>query len=194
VFNEILTGKATLEPPPSPVQPGVVHLDVEHSCVRCTKSYLAKSGSAPAHCPSCHAIVVQENAAESARAYNAAAANIRSSEASVRLFKLLLVIAAAIVFGFIKYSMRKQMRDDNAAAAARYSHYDDTPAYDEYSSTVEDFSREMCRCSDAMCASQIRNRFQMWQRRQAGVEESSMQAAEPALQRMASCLADLSNR
>lgn len=190
MFNEILTGKATLEPPPQATPPAVGFLDVTHSCVRCTKEYPAKTGSVPGHCPSCHTFVVQENAAASARAFNAAAANIRSSEASVRLIKVLVVIAAAIVFGFIKYNMRKQIREDNAAAHSNNYVY----SYDEYSSTVEDYARQMCGCPDAACASQVRNRFQMWQRRQAGVEDSSQQAAEPALERMATCLSDLGNR
>ena len=193
MFNEILTGKATLEPPQAPAQAAVVFLDVTHSCVRCTKPYLAKSDSVPGHCPSCHSVVVQENAAESARAYNAAAANIRSSEASVRLIKVLFVIAAAIVFGFIKYSMRKQIRDDNAAAASR--NYEYTPSYDdEYSRQIRYFSDDMCSCQDAACASQVRNRFQVWQRRQGGATESSQEAAAPALERMTTCLADISNR
>lgn len=56
------------------------------------------------------------------------------------------------------------------------------------------FSIDMCSCQDAACASQVRNRFQMWQRRQGDATESSQQAAEPALERMASCLADISSR
>jgi hypothetical protein len=193
VFNEILTGKATLEPPRMTVEQVAALPDVTHSCVRCTKQYTAKASSPPGHCSACNAIVVQENAAESARAYNAAAANIRSSQASVRLIKVLFVIAISIVFGFIKYSMRKQMREDNAAAASR--NYEYTPSYDdEYSTQIRYFSNDMCSCQDAACASQVRNRFQVWQRRQGGATESSQEAAAPALERMSTCLADISNR
>ena len=91
MFNEILTGKASLEAksnvPPFPQEP--------------------PRPAPPQQVRTVSAAQYDANVLESARAMHEAEENFRRSEASHRLMKGLLFIGLAILLGFIRYQMRQ---------------------------------------------------------------------------------------
>ncbi len=65
MFNEILTGKATLEPPPAPVEPyrepSVPEVPV--TCASCGTSFRVKVGVEQKLCARCNLAAAEANAA-----------------------------------------------------------------------------------------------------------------------------------
>jgi hypothetical protein len=167
VFNDILTGKASIEPPREPISPYRENNvpPVRHACVSCHETYAAPAGSPRDRCPTCQLAMVELNRQQSDQTFLAAQAQRERAARSHRILYAAIMIAAGIAVVLFRGAMRTQMRED-AAQAAGYHSYGDYKSErdsvyptDEYSSRIHDMADEMCRCSDLACARNVQARF-----------------------------------
>lgn len=171
MFNDILTGKASLEPPKAPP---VVE-------------------QAPPPKPTLTPEQIAANEAASAKAMRDAEAAFRKNESSHRILVTCIVIFCGLAFAFIRTQMKKQMREDNARAAG-YSSYDNykeesAKVYptDEYSYKVNDFARQMCNCDDLNCARTIAAQNSRHLKSSAPSDDESRASVEQDLRKLADC-------
>ena len=200
MFNEILTGKASLEvkpPPADPYREESVPAEITLKCLRCSKDYTAKGGTAPGNCGACNALIAQENAAASAAAFREAEDRFNRNEASHRILKALLFVAFLIVVAFVRYQMRKAQRDD-AARAAGYSDYSDyktesAKVYptDEFSYRVSSLASDMCYCQDLACGRNVYAQYSRYVKSNAPSDDKASESAEQDGLKLADCLATL---
>lgn len=176
MFNEILTGKASLEPKsaPPPTAP-------------------------PAPAAPVPAAVVQANQAQSAAALHAASLGARRNDASHNLFRVIVLVVVAIGLGFFRYGMRKQEREDAAQAAGyrNYGEYERERAAvyptDEYSYKVSQFADEMCRCSDLACSRDVLAQFSRYLRSGTPSDDKASESVAADSQRLYDCAAKFEN-
>lgn len=172
MFNEILTGKASLEEP---------------------KTVPPVAEPPPPPRPVISPEQAAANAAASAQAMREAEAAFRKNEASHRLLVTCLVVFVALALGFIKYQMKTQMREDSARAAG-YSSYDEykeesAKVYptDEYSRRVNRFATEMCWCQDLACARNVQAQYTRYLRSSAPSDDESRASVEQDSRKLAEC-------
>lgn len=116
MFNEILTGKASLDPksPPliaSPIGEPVV--DQHRTCTTCGRPFVA-SASHHVKCGPCNVATIQQAQQESARNLAAAALRQQSDERTWTVLRWIFVALVGLGLAFYRYGMRKQMAEDNA--------------------------------------------------------------------------------
>jgi hypothetical protein len=198
MFNEILTGKASLDPQPKPLEPfreaGELP-PVTETCVGCGRSFKAPANRIATHCASCMLQIAELNAANDRMAFVAAEAEAQRKQNSQRLFSIIggiVVVAGLIVF---KAGMRSQMRED-AAVGAGYKSYDEYKELrdeirlspnDEFSSRLSDFASDMCRCKDLQCARDIQATLTNFTRTHSPSDDQSNASARVSLGRLADC-------
>jgi hypothetical protein len=167
MFNDILTGKASLDPKPAPgpYREQAALPPISHACIACGQTYQAPSGSAPGRCSPCHVSFVEENARQSALAVQAGQEHLRRSEKSHRTMRTIFFITACLVAAAIKYGMHAQQRDD-AAQAAGYRDYSDYESQrdaiypaDDFSATSQQLAAAMCACRDVACAERVAKEY-----------------------------------
>jgi hypothetical protein len=171
MFNDILTGKASLEPPQAP----------------------PAADQSPPPRPALSPEQIAANEAASARAVREAETAFRKAESSHRLLVTCIVLFIGLALGFIRYQMRKQIRDDRARTAgyASYDDYKDESANvyptDEYSRKVNDFARQMCSCDDLACARNVQAQYTHHLRSSAPSDDDSRTSAEQDALKLADC-------
>jgi hypothetical protein len=200
MFNEILTGKASLEAKPPAVDPyreESIPAEITLTCLRCSKEYTAKGGTAAGNCGACNAVIAQENAAASAAAFREAENRFNKNEASHAVMKTLLVIGFLVVIAFIRHQMRKAQRDD-AAQAAGYSDYNDyktesAKVYptDEFSHRVNSFASDMCYCQDLACGRNVYAQYSRYVKSNAPSDDKASESAQQDAQKLGDCMATL---
>ncbi len=168
MFNDILTGKASLEPAPSVVDP-------------------------PPPKPALTPEQIAANEAASAKAMRDAETAFRKNEASHRLLVTCIVLFVGVAFAFIRYQMKKQMREDSARAAG-YSSYDNykeesAKVYpsDDYSYKVNQFARDMCSCPDLACARTVQAQYTRHLRSSAPSDDNARASVEQDARKLAGC-------
>lgn len=173
MFNDILTGKASLEPPKAP--PAV------------------DDAPPPPARPALSPEQIAANEAASAKAMRDAETAFRKNEASHRILIACLVIFAGIMFAFIKSQMKKQIREDNARAAG-YASYDEyktesAKAYpsDEYSRTVNRLASDMCYCQDLACGRNVLAQVTHHLKSGAPSDDQAQASVDQDLQKLAGC-------
>ncbi len=196
MFNDILTGKASLEPKPEPQSPyreQAVLPPVQHVCVACGQRYKAPADSAPGRCPTCHVAMVEENTRQSALAAHAGQDHFRRAARSHRMLRGFLVIAIGVGVALFRYGMRTQMRED-AAQAAGYHSYGEYKAErdavyptDEYSYRIHDLAAEMCRCNDLACARNVQAQYRQYARSGSPSDDTARESAEQDGTHLADC-------
>ena len=145
MFNDILTGKASLEPKAPPV--------------------VDAPPPPPPPAPALTPEQIAANEAASARAMREAEIAYNKNQASHRLMVTLGVIFLAAVLAFIRHQMRKQAREDSAKAAgySSYADYKEESAKvyptDEYSYKVHELAGDMCGCHDLACARDVQAKY-----------------------------------
>ena len=126
-----------------------------------------------------------------ARHHAEAMAGIEQRARHQRLLRIGLVVACGLCIGFVKYQMKKQIREDNAMMdRASYSPLAlDTP----YSYELSHFASDMCGCQDIACARDVERRFTVWSRTPEGTPSSddTTDASEQELQRYGDCMGKL---
>jgi len=106
MFNDILTGKASLEPKREsngPYREQAVLPPIQHVCVTCGQRYQGPAGSVPGCCSTCHVAIVEANARESALAVHAAQEHARRAGKSHRVLRALLIVAIGIGAALFRY-------------------------------------------------------------------------------------------
>lgn len=198
MFNDILTGKSSLEPKPAPMAPyreqGVVP-PVQETCVGCGRTFPAPANTIATHCQSCLLSIRELNAQNERVAFMAAEDEARRANNSHRLFAIIGGIVVVVGLGIFKFGMRSQMRED-AAIGAGYSSYDDYKrdservyATDEYSSEVHSIASEMCFCKDLKCARDVQSKFINYSRSHAPSDDMAEKYARQESIRLADCQA-----
>jgi len=199
MFNDILTGKATLEPKPQVVDPDREPSipQVTLTCVGCKQTYPANTGTPPGHCRVCNLAIVEANAAASARALREVENRMRRSAVSHRVLKIIVVLLVGVGLVVMKTAMRKDQRDD-AARAAGYRDYSDYQAADnavyptdEYSYRVSELTSEMCRCPDLACARNVLAQYTRYIRSSSASDDTARESAERDGARFYECQAKL---
>lgn len=159
MFNEILTGKSTLERAPAQASPyreeSVPQITLV--CSDCQARYQAPVGTPPGRCGACHVALVSRNQAASTAALHESLAAIDERRRHYRWFRRAMILAVACVLAFIKFEMRK----DLAASQPR-----EQPVYisDPYIDQIRSYAIEMCACPDAACTTTVRAKWMNWQR------------------------------
>ncbi|MDB4957099.1 MAG: hypothetical protein JWO36_4668 [Myxococcales bacterium] len=193
MFNEILTGKASLEnkpPPAGPYRESSVP-DVTLTCTDCQKAFVTKAGSGATKCAVCHVLAVQANAAASSRAVENANATLRRSGSNATMFRIMIVVAIAIGLGIFKTGMRRQLDEDaRIASGDRDSFRSYFGPQDPFTAKVASFAEQMCSCGDAACARAIHGQFQMWSRshQDAPQDDQASDAAAEQTTRYFDCM------
>jgi hypothetical protein len=191
MFNEILMGKETLEPPPEPVSPYRVQSIPETAsatCVDCQSAFTTKTSANSVRCPACRGAMVQRNEAESARIYAEAEAQAAASQRSMRRFKWAGFAVLSVTLGLIKGQMRQEIADDQAAQAAAslpyYSSYSDA-----YSTDLHYLANDACACKDLKCARDVQARVaQMLERSTGPSDDVADEQGRKSLELIGQCL------
>ena len=172
MFNDILTGKASLEAPKAPPP---------------------ATDAPPPPRPVLTPEQVAANEAASRQAMRDAEAAFRKNESSHRILVTCIVLFVGIALAFIRTQMRKQMREDNARAAG-YSSYDNyqeesAKVYptDEYSYKVNQFASDMCFCQDLACARNVQAQYTRYLRSSAPSDDESRASVEQDSRKLAEC-------
>jgi len=170
MFNEILTGKATLEPPPPAMAGGPYRApevpNENRTCAHCRQTFVVPATSPAQTCVACQLA----NAQASSPSYTYQnQADLQPSRTP--FFVIRLAIAGVILLGGAIYS---QVNGD--AARVR---------------EAENMADEACSCSDANCAENVRSEFLSWASThgEERVDDSDYQAVENSAERLASCVA-----
>lgn len=200
VFNDILTGKASLEPKPeaeSPYRKAAELPPVNHNCLACGASYQGPAGSVAGRCPTCYVAMVTTNEAESNRIRGEALLGAEKSKRSMRIVKLTLFAGFAIAGGIMKAQMRDQVRD-NKAQAAGYRDYADYNAQqsapgpnDELSQEIHWVVNEACGCQDAMCVRDKDVKLRRLMRDGSPSDDRSAESVRTDLSHFADCTANI---
>jgi hypothetical protein len=133
VFNEILTGQATSGDTRAPSDPYRAAGEVSTlECASCHERFPA-SQALQGQCRTCtksmhDPLAVLRAQEQSARVYADVQGEQDRRARNARILRAVLLIAAAIVFGLIRYGMRTQLREDLRQSHG-YSSYqgEDTP-------------------------------------------------------------------
>jgi len=198
VFNEILTGKASLEPKPEPMAPyrelGTMP-PVHHACVTCSQRYLAPAGSTASLCATCQLEIVEANARNDRLAFQLSEDQARRAARSHRWMATIIGTLVVVGLGLFRYGMRSQMRED-AAIGAGYESYSEYEAErdavyptDEYSRQVQSMADDMCRCSDLPCARNLQRLFGQFVRSHSPTDDKADESARADSIRLADCQA-----
>ena len=197
MFNEILTGKASLEPKPAAAIPPAALPPVQHDCIDCGRRYEAAAGSASARCGACHVAMVERNTALSAQLMHATGDRMRRDARNRMIVRVVLglVVSAGIIA--FRAGMKHQMRDD-AAQAAGYRDYDEYKSErdavyptDEFSQRVQSFANDMCRCTDLACARTTLAQYRSFLRSGQPSDDTAQASADRDDQRLRDCEANL---
>ena len=198
MFNEILTGKATLEAQPpqaSPYREQATLPSIKHACMRCQQTYSAPAGSTAGNCPACCMTV----AALSTDAVHRAMAEQARRDRSHKLFRGALFVVIAIGVAAFRWGMRTQMREDAAVGAGYHSYAEyqaeQSAVYptDELSQTVHDFANELCRCSDLACSRNVQAQLRLYVRNHGTTDDRARASVDADTERLYACAAKLEN-
>lgn len=197
MFNDILTGKATLEPKPeteSPYRKAAELPPQKFTCVVCGSVYEAAAGSTHGRCSPCFLAMVEKNTADSDRYRREAAAQMARNARSQKIVRIGLALGASALFAFIKIQMRDQQRED-AAVGAGYKSYADYQAQengpDELAAQVHDLAQDGCSCMDAMCARDKEVKLRRLMQDASPSNSASRDAIAADVSRFADCAAKL---
>lgn len=195
MFNDILTGKASLEPTPEgdgggPYRkPQVPQVSV--TCVDCKKPYAVPANTPPGRCALCHVRFAEANTPMNVRANDWQ----ERQDQSHRVFRVVVGIAIAVGVAIFRVGMRHSMEED---ARGSYSYqepvYDDKPydpalEPDVFSAKISSFADQMCACADRDCAWRVENDFELWSRaNQAPTDEATTEAVIRHMKLFTSCL------
>lgn len=202
MFNDILTGKSSLEPQPTPMEPyrepGAVP-PVDETCVGCGMKFEVPANTIATHCASCKLQIVELNARNDQMAYLAAEDDHRRKQNSQRLFAIIGGAVVLIAVFAFRYGMRSQMRDD-AAQAAGYHDYDqykreaaEASLYpsDDYSRRASSLASDMCSCKDLKCAREVQATFTNYVRSHGPSDDNSERSSAASLEKLGNCQATL---
>ena len=196
MFNELLTGKATLEPAPEPQapyrEPGVLP-PLEHTCATCHRSYRGPAGSVAGTCASCQLAVRELDARNDALAFQQAEAAQQRVHNRHKLFVFIGGLVVVALLGVFKFGMRSQLREDLAQGAG-YKSYDaykkqrDTVSpSDAYSQRVHSLASDMCFCKDLKCARDVQTTFVNYARTHSPSDDTSEASAKVDLDKLGDC-------
>jgi len=172
MFNEILTGKATLDPQPvshSPYRTESVP-QVTWTCVDCNANYQASVGTPRGRCGPCQLAMASRNQAASNAALQASLAAIDERRRGHRWIRWALGAVLACVLAFIRMEARKDLAASQPRELAVY-------VSDPYVDQIQSYAGEMCACADAVCASTVRAKWMNWQRYAIQPTDSDVLAA-----------------
>ncbi len=202
MFNDILTGKASVAPEPAPMEPyreqGALP-PVTETCVGCGMSFKAPAGTVATHCPSCQLRTFELNAQNDRMAFLAAEEDHRRKQNSQRLFAIIGGVVVLIGLVFFRYGMRSQRRDD-AAQAAGYSDYDDYKREraavrlypsDDYSRQLDSLASDMCYCKDLKCARDVQTKYVNYVRTHGPSDDDSEASARASIEKLGTCQATI---
>jgi hypothetical protein len=192
MFNEILTGKASIEPQPAVADPYRQESvpDVSKTCVDCQQTFTTKITNPVTRCQRCHLTLVEANAAASARAYAETEAQLSRERTHAWIRRAVLILICGTIVAFIKYEMRKQYAEDMRAANGGLS-YSNEHYYDPYVSQTRGYADHMCFCEDLKCARDVQREYTLWSRNTTDRPENddAAAAASVELERLGNCLA-----
>jgi hypothetical protein len=119
VFNEILTGKATLEQKPAAADPYRQQSipEITLTCSDCGATYKATVGTPPGRCGVCNVKLAERTTAANAQAHAAMHAAVERSQRSHWWLKVALTVLICLAAGLCKMAMRHQFREDMRAAS-----------------------------------------------------------------------------
>jgi hypothetical protein len=167
MFNEILTGKASIEHTP-PVAPPV---------------------QAPA--PSRVSPAALANAEASARAFAESEAQRRRAQNSHRILAVAAAVVASLGFAMFRWGMRDAYEKDLRAGYG-YSDESSSVTYDPFVSEARGFASQMCSCADKQCAWSVQATFDRWVRQTTPPTNTAvLDAAAAETERYQACLAKL---
>src|SRR6185312_6104059 len=111
MFNEILTGKSSLEPARTAESPYRTESvpQISLTCVDCHAHYLAPVGTPPGRCGACHVALVARNQAASQAALYGSLAAIDERRRGYRWMRWALLATVSVTLGLIKMQMRKDI-------------------------------------------------------------------------------------
>ena len=193
MFNEILTGQASLEQKAVVADPYRQESipQITLTCVDCAKTYPANIGTPPGRCGACHVRFAEANAAASARAYAGVQDGIERRKRNAWLLRTAALTVCGIALALFKLGMRHQMAED-ARQAAGVSGHESTASFDPYAMQADDFARTMCACHDASCAQDTLVQFERWTRATPSPTDSdALDAASAATAKLGDCYAKL---
>ena len=197
MFNEILTGKASNQPPPEPISPYRENVvpPIRHMCISCSESYDAPAGSEPDRCPTCRLAMAELNRRESDHVFQAAQVQRARAERSHRILYGIIMVAAIIAVGFARYAMHAQMREDAAAGAGYHSYADYKTerdmvyATDDYSIRIHELAGDMCACKDLACARNVQTQFVRFARTGSPGDDMARKSVDQDTVRLGECQA-----
>jgi len=196
MFNDILTGKATNEPPKevSPYrEPGAVEL----ACTICKQVYRAAPGSVAGACTACRAMIdAQLAAANSAAVYDAIADHAHLARRR-KIVRAILVVVIGLGVGLFRCGARRQMREDLAVGAGYHSYAeykaerDAVYPTDEVSYKVEELADTLCRCTDLACSRNVEAEFTRYRQHNSPSDERARASVDQDTERLYACAAKL---
>ena len=172
MFNEILTGKSSLEPAritESPYRTESVP-EISLTCAECNARYVAPVGTPAGRCGACHVALVARNQAASRAALYGSLAAIDGRRRGHRWMRWALLATVSVTLGLIRMQMRKDLAASEPRQRAVY-------VADPYVQQIRDYGVEMCGCADAACASTVRAKWMNWQRYAIQPTDSDVLAA-----------------
>jgi hypothetical protein len=195
MFNEILTGKQTLDQPPVSMDPYRVESvpEVSVMCVSCLEDFKTKVQNKDAmRCPPCHVSFVEANQAASARALREAEGRFEKSRRDRRLYVLAIGAFFAIAGAFTRYQMKK----DFAEAWGHKSESTYVGSYsDDYSYALYNFSGDACRCQDLKCGRDVQIKVDQFLKRAPGPSsDTASEQGSKSLEAIADCLGKLESQ
>ncbi len=196
MFNEILTGKSSLEPKPEPMAPyreQGVPAPVRETCLGCKQVFQVPANTIATHCQSCRLSIIEINARNDRMAFLAAEDEARRASNSHRLFALIGGIVVVVGLGIFKFGMRSQLREDRAQAAGYHSYdqytreRDAVYPTDEYSRHVQSLAGDMCSCKDLKCARDVQSTFTNYIRSHSPSDDKAADSAQLDSVKLADC-------
>ena len=163
MFNEILTGKATLEPPVvvDPYREGTTP-EVTLTCTDCQESFRTKVGSGATRCGVCRVKVMEAQRAENELAIAHATYSLQQSQSNAKVIRYVVIAVIGFGLAFMKYQMRESLHEDMSVGQSKVYGY---TAYDDpFAAKVHDYATDMCFCSDYACARGVLGAFDHWRR------------------------------
>lgn len=159
MFNEILTGKSTLERAPEQASPYRTESvpQISLTCVDCAAHYQAPVGTPVGRCGPCHLAMASRNQAASNAALQASFAAINARRRGHRWMRWAMLALLGVALSLIKRQMRKDFAESQPRAQPVYIQED------PYVTKLWSFKYEMCACADAACRSTVRAKWMNWQ-------------------------------
>jgi hypothetical protein len=196
VFNEILTGKATLTPEPptaGPYRTETVPM-VSATCIACLQPFTVRAGTPAQRCGPCHVAHVEANMAHDVAVRAGIRREAERRRRNDKILRYTLTAAAIVALAFYKLGYRNQLEEDAAIANGErpgyYAPQHDHAAAreDRFAQQVEGFATTMCGCADRACAERTQAEFARFSRdAEAPSDKDVLDVAAESVHRLEAC-------